>query len=159
MDNTLSALVTLVKNLQAKIYAWVVIIAGLDPDGNPQALQVDASGNLKTTGGGGGGGDATAANQTTQITQGYGATNLLTSEVVSSGSPQTAAIARPTRKSIFFRNDGTGSDVVRIGEATVSSSKGVSLTAGQGIPFTYVGLFQVIATSGTPTITISDEYY
>ena len=43
--------------------------AGQLPSGDYKTLQLDANGNLKTTGGGGGGGDASAANQATQIAQ------------------------------------------------------------------------------------------
>lgn len=86
-----------------------------------------------------------------------GAANLSTTQVTASTSAATLAIARPTRTSVLFRNLDSSISVY-IGKATVSSSNGTLLKAGDSVPFTYVGLIQVIAASGSPVVSIADEY-
>lgn len=46
MNALTSALQVLIKSVWYKIYGWPIIILGVDPDGNPQAVNVDADGNL-----------------------------------------------------------------------------------------------------------------
>lgn len=86
-----------------------------------------------------------------------GATNLASSQVTATTTAGTLVIARPTRNSVLFRNLDTSISVY-IGKATVTSANGMLLKAGESIPFTYTGLIQVIAASGTPIIAIADEY-
>ncbi len=86
-----------------------------------------------------------------------GAANLSSTQVTASGTAATLAVARPTRTSVLFRNlDSTNS--VYIGPATVTSGNGMLLKAGDAISYTNVGLFQVIAPSGSPVVSVSDEY-
>jgi hypothetical protein len=86
-----------------------------------------------------------------------GAAHLATGQVASSTTAGTLVIARSTRTSVLFRNlDATIS--VYIGPATVTSGNGMLLKAGESVSFTDVGLIQVIAASGTPTIAFADEY-
>lgn len=55
MSNKLSGLVVNVfGRIRAALYEWPVTFIGVDPDGNPRAVAVDANGKIKTTGGGGG---------------------------------------------------------------------------------------------------------
>lgn len=86
-----------------------------------------------------------------------GATHAATSQVTTSTSPSTAAIARPTRRSCLIRNLDTSISVY-IGPATVSAANGMLLKAGESIPITAVTLLQVIAASGSPVIAVFDEY-
>ncbi len=123
---------------QKRLHDHIQLIEGIDGAGNPVMIPIRADGSLNTGA--------------------HGAAHLATSEVTSSSSPQTLVVARPTRRTVLVRNDGSGSDAVRVGEATVSASKGVLLTAGQSFSFSFQGLIQVIATSGTPVVTAADEY-
>lgn len=90
-----------------------------------------------------------------------GAANLATSQATSTGTAATLVAARATRRSVLFRNvetAGSGKDVY-IGPATVTSGNGFLLKAGESIPFTWVGLIQVIDNgSDHAVIHIADEY-
>lgn len=93
----------------------------------------------------------------TTASEPVGATNLSTTQVTASTSAATLAIARPTRTSVLFRNLDSAISVY-IGKATVSSSNGTLLKAGESVSFTSVGLIQVIAASGSPVVSVADEY-
>ena len=86
-----------------------------------------------------------------------GATTLATSQVATSGTAGTLAIARATRRSILVRNLDAAISVY-VGPATVTTANGMLLKAGESCEFTFTGLLQVIAASGTPTVAIADEY-
>ncbi len=86
-----------------------------------------------------------------------GAANLATGQVATSTTAATAVIARPTRTSVLIRNLDTTISVY-VGPATVTSANGMLLKAGESCPFTFTGLIQVIAASGTPSIAYADEY-
>lgn len=86
-----------------------------------------------------------------------GAKNLSSSQVTLSTSASTLANARPTRTSVLFTNLDSSISVY-IGPATVTSGNGQILKAGQSIPYTFTGLIQGIAASGTPTVSVADEY-
>lgn len=87
-----------------------------------------------------------------------GAANLATAQVTSTGTAATLVAARATRRSVLFRNV-SASGSVWIGPATVTSSNGVELKAGESVPFTWVGLLQVIDnTTDHCVIAIADEY-
>src|ERR1022692_34094 len=67
-----------------------------------------------------------------------GAANLASSQVTTSTSASTLAVARPTRTSVLFRNlDSTIS--VYIGPATVTAANGMLLKAGESVSYTDVG--------------------
>lgn len=86
-----------------------------------------------------------------------GGTNLATGQITTSTAAGTLVVARATRQSVLVRNtDATIS--VYVGPATVTSSNGMLLKAGESCPFTFVGLLQVIAASGTPVVAFADEY-
>jgi len=86
-----------------------------------------------------------------------GAANIASSQVTTSTSAATLAIARATRRSILIRNMDAAISVY-VGPATVTTGNGMLLKAGESCPFTCVGLIQVIAASGTPVVAIADEY-
>jgi hypothetical protein len=86
-----------------------------------------------------------------------GAAHLASSQVTTSTVASTLAIARPTRTSVLFRNLDSAISVY-IGPETVTANNGVLLKAGESVSFTNVGLIQVIAASGTPVVSVSDEY-
>jgi len=76
---------------------------------------------------------------------------------VTAGSAATLVVARPTRRSVLIRNtDAT--DSVYIGPATVSSSNGMLLKAGEAVAVSWVGLIQVVAAANTPVVAFFDEY-
>lgn len=86
-----------------------------------------------------------------------GAANNAVSQVASSTTAATLAIARATRRSITIKNTDAAITVY-VGPATVTAGNGMPLKAGESISKTWVGLVQVIAASGTPTVAIDDEY-
>lgn len=134
----------------------------------------EASFSLDTTATLVGGGDATAANQTLQITQEtatntllgttgikvlkqQGAANLASSQVTSTAAAATLVIARPTRRSVLIRNLDTANSVW-VGPATVTTGNGMQIKAGESCPFTWVGLIQVIDNGSHAAVGIADEY-
>lgn len=88
----------------------------------------------------------------------HGAGSLATSQVTSTGTAATIAIARATRRSVCFTNThATGS--VRIGPATVTAGNGQILGPGESKVFTCVGLYQVIDDGSTHCVVcVADEY-
>lgn len=86
-----------------------------------------------------------------------GAANLSTPQITTSTTAATLVVARPTRRSVLIRNLDT-TITVYVGPATVTSSNGFPIRAGEAIPFSWVGLIQVIAASGTPIVAVADEY-
>jgi hypothetical protein len=92
------------------------------------------------------------------VTQGAGAANLATAQVNLNGATQVAiAAARPTRKSVVFQNLDAAITMY-VGPTGVTSSTGVPIAAGGGRSFTWAGQFFAVSASGTPTISVSDEY-
>lgn len=92
------------------------------------------------------------------ITSVKGAASLATSQVTSTGSATTLAIARATRRSVLFTNTHASASV-RIGPATVTAGNGQILGPGQSCPFTWVGLFQIIDDNTNHcVICVADEY-
>lgn len=100
-------------------------------------------------------GTGTSAQQIRNVPQ--GAANVASSQVTTSGSAGTLAIARATRRSLTIKNIDA-SITVYIGPATVTTANGMEVKAGQSITVTWVGLVQVIAASGTPVVCVWDEY-
>lgn len=96
-------------------------------------------------------------NISTSAPEPTGAANLANGQVTATTTAGTLVIARPTRTSVLFRNLDSSISVY-IGKATVTSSTGTLLKAGESWPVTYVGLWQVIAVSGTPVVSYADEY-
>lgn len=86
-----------------------------------------------------------------------GAAHVATSQVATSGTAGTLAIARSTRVSLLVRNLDTSISVY-IGPATVTSGSGMLLKPGESVVVTAITLWQVIAASGTPAVAIVDEY-
>jgi hypothetical protein len=83
--------------------------------------------------------------------------HFVTSQVATSTTAGTLAVARPTRTSVTFVNMDA-SITVYIGPATVTAGNGFPLLAGQSITLYTTALIQVIAASGTPTVAVGDEY-
>lgn len=102
-----------------------------------------AAGVLVTSVGGGGGG--------------VGAANLAVAQVATATSQVAAAIARPTRSTVLFRNLDA-SITIYVGPTGVTSSNGVPILPGAGQSFTWVGAFFAVSASGTPTLLVTDEY-
>lgn len=91
------------------------------------------------------------------ITKFQGAANIATGQVATSTTAATFVIARATRRSATLKNTDA-SITVYIGPATVTSSNGMPLKAGESISVDWVGLIQVIAASGTPTVAYVDVW-
>jgi len=86
-----------------------------------------------------------------------GALNLTSSQVALSTTAGTIAIARATRRSVLIRNLDTAINVY-VGPATVTAANGMLIKPGESVPYTWIGLIQGIAASGTPSVAIADEY-
>lgn len=100
--------------------------------------------------------DSTGA-EISAVSSNRGAANLAISNGTASTSAATLVVARPTRRSMLIRNlDPT--ITVYVGPATVTAANGFPILAGENLPFTWVGLFQIIAASGTPAYSVADEY-
>lgn len=85
------------------------------------------------------------------------APNFATGQVATSTTAATFVVARATRRSVTLKNEDAAITVY-IGPATVTSGNGFPLKANQSISVAWVGLIQVIAASGTPTVSYADEY-
>lgn len=86
-----------------------------------------------------------------------GAANLATGQVTTSGTAGTLVSSRTTRRSVTVKNvDST--ITVYVGPATVTTSNGFEIKAGESKTFTWTGTIQVIAASGTPVVHYADEY-
>ncbi len=79
-------------------------------------------------------------------------------QVTASGSPATLVASNAARRLLTVRNQDTSLSVY-VGEATVSSSNGLLLKAGESRTFTTPELMQVIAPSGSPVVDYIDESY
>lgn len=118
---------------------------------------------------------ATSAKQDTQITAeqailaalnarlGKGAANLATSQVTSTGTAATLVTARATRRSVLITNledpATESAKIAYVGPATVTTGNGYPILPGQSVPFTWVGLIQVIDdTTNHAVLAITDEY-
>lgn len=87
-----------------------------------------------------------------------GAANGPVSRVTSTGVAQTLFIARPTRVGVLVRNTDTANSVW-IGPATVTSSNGFLLKAGESLPIPFTGLYQIIDDgSNHAVIHVMDNY-
>lgn len=124
------------------------IMAGLDPDGEPILLALDADGAISV---GASVGGATEAKQ-------VGATNVSIVRATSTGTAATLIVARATRKGALIRNLDTANSVW-IGPATVTTSNGFLIKAGEALPITWVGLVQIIDDTNHAAVTVLDEYY
>lgn len=79
------------------------------------------------------------------------------SQVTASTTAGTLIVARATRRGCLIRNLDAAISVY-IGAATVTSSNGMILTAGESVVVSGVTLYQVIAASGSPVVAVMDEY-
>lgn len=87
-----------------------------------------------------------------------GATNLTVTQVTVTGIAATLVADRATRRSVLFRNTHTTASCW-IGPSTVTAGNGFLLKAGESIPFTWTGLFEVIDDGVThPVVHVADEY-
>jgi hypothetical protein len=86
-----------------------------------------------------------------------GAANVAVAQLATSTSAATLVAARATRRGVTIRNHDTSISVY-VGPATVTASNGLLLKAGESVYVTWVGLIQVIAASGTPTVGTWDEW-
>lgn len=93
----------------------------------------------------------------TTTVQPLGAANSAVSRVTSTNAAQTLFIARATRAGVLVRNTDT-TNSVWIGPATVTTSNGFLLKAGESVPLTFVGLYQVIDNGSHATVHVMDEY-
>lgn len=90
-------------------------------------------------------------------TSNVGATTYANGQVSASTSAATLLAARATRRSVIFKNHDA-SITVYIGAATVSSSNGMAIAAGESIKLYITTLIQVISASGTPVVSYIEEY-
>lgn len=86
-----------------------------------------------------------------------GAANSSVLRATASTSAATLAVARATRSGILIRNLDAAITIY-VGPATVTSGNGFPILPGESCPFSWVGLIQVIAASGTPAYASWDEY-
>jgi len=83
-------------------------------------------------------------------------TTWVTGQVTTSGTAGTLVASNSTRRRCVIKNlDAT--ITVYVGPATVTTSNGMEVKAGQSIEITATPLIQVIAASGTPVVAYSDE--
>lgn len=138
---------TTVRGEEIRLQGGMVIFDG---NGNPVSSFGGAGGALETT--------QASVLAALNARLGKGAANLATSQVTSTGTATTLAIARPTRRSVLFTNT-SATGLVRVGPATVNAGNGQILGPGQSCPFTWVGLFQVIDDNISHCVVcVADEY-
>lgn len=97
------------------------------------------------TGGGGSGSQPT------------GAANAAFSQTALSTSATKIANARATRTGILIRNMDESISVY-VGPSGVTSTTGMLIQAGESLPASWVGEWYAIAASGTPRVSVIDEY-
>lgn len=102
----------------------------------------------------GAGATGTGSSRNTPVTP----ATIATGQVTASGSPATLVAANSTRALLTVRNQDTSLSVY-VGPATVSSSNGALLKAGESRSFRGATLLQVIAPSGSPVVDYVDESY
>jgi hypothetical protein len=86
-----------------------------------------------------------------------GAASCACGVVAASTAAATLVAARATRRRVTVKNrDGT--ITVYVGPATVTSSAGAEIKAGESKTFFVTGLLQVIAASATPSVEYVEEY-
>ncbi len=103
------------------------------------------------------GGTVTTITTIGTLTAITGAANLATSQVTSTSSAATLVVARPTRRSVLIRNTDAANSIW-VGPATVTTANGFLIKAGESVPFTWVGLIQVIDSGSHAVVAIADEY-
>lgn len=86
-----------------------------------------------------------------------GAPNYANGQVATSTTAGTLIAVRATRRSVTVVNLDSAITVY-IGAATVTSSNGFPLRAGQSISIDTTALIQVISASGTPTVAYMESY-
>ena len=85
-------------------------------------------------------------------------TSSTNGQVTATGSAATLVAANAARRKLTIRNQDTSLSVY-VGEATVSSSNGLLLKAGESRVITSPELMQLIAPSGSPVVDYMDESY
>lgn len=86
-----------------------------------------------------------------------GAASIASAQAAASTSAATLVASRATRRSVTIKNIDPAITVY-VGPATVTSGNGMQLKAGESISIDWVGLVQVIAASGTPTVAYMETY-
>lgn len=116
----------------------------------PQPIAIgykDGSGNIQYAVNNASGGTNTVA----------GAANLAITQLTSNGAAQQIVAARPTRRFVTIVNkDAT--ITIYWGPSTVTTANGFPIGPGQSQDIFWVGLIQVIPSSGTPLIVAADYY-
>lgn len=119
---------------------WAQLVVGLSASGLFVPLLVNSDGTL--AGGAGG----------------TGAAHGTTSQVTSTGTAATLAIARPTRRGMLFRNTDAANSCW-FGPSVVTSSNGFLLKPGDAVIVTSTQLWQIIDDgSNHCAVSICDEY-
>lgn len=86
-----------------------------------------------------------------------GAANMANGQIATSTAAATLVAARATRRSVVIKNmDAT--ITVYVGVATVTAANGLPLLAGESVSIDWVGLIQVIAASGTPSVAYCETF-
>ena len=83
--------------------------------------------------------------------------NSASGQVTAGGSAATLVAARETRRNVLVRNLDAALSV-HVGPATVTTSNGMLLAAGDSILLPLAGLLQVIAASGAPVVAYWEFY-
>lgn len=137
MKTTLEGVTIVVGDRTVYVEDKPVVQAGVDSSGNPVPLLVSTSGAPAGV---------------------SGAATAPVSRVTSTDAAATLFIARPTRRGVLVRNTDTANSVW-IGPATVTSANGFLLKAGESLPLTFTGLYQVIDNGADHAVLhVLDEY-
>ncbi len=98
--------------------AFAAEVGGVDPSGNLQPLLIDNSGNLKTSG------NVSGSVTVSGLKNGLTITTLTVTDVLTA----LPATPRPLRNSISVMNKG--SDILYIGDASVTAGDAIGTTSG-----------------------------
>lgn len=103
--NTLNGLTVKILTRAAQVFAWPVVLCGINPGGDPAPVNADDSGNIITVVGG-----------TLQFSD-------LSGTIAAGGTAQTASTAK-TRRKLIVQNPGTATESLHLnfsGAATIAS--------------------------------------
>jgi hypothetical protein len=110
--NTLTGLTVKILTRAAQVFAWPVILCGINPSGEPTALNVDSSGNLITT----------AWNPFEFMN--------LSGTIATGGTAQPASSAK-TRNKLVVQNPSTESESLFIDFTGTATTSSFEIQAGQ----------------------------
>lgn len=77
---------------------------------------------------------------------------------MTAGVTQVIAAARPTRRQITIKNDGATTDMIAVNCGAAATSSHFQLAAGQSAVFVAADAWHMVAVTGTPAVSVMDEY-